>query len=70
MSKGPPLDKWPAHHSILSEHLTVRYLAQEHLGSALKVYWHLPLLTEHFNPEPSSQPSTPMTSATTPAQII
>lgn len=31
----------------LSNHLWVQYLAQGYLGSPLKVFWHLALLSEH-----------------------
>lgn len=30
------------------EHLGVQYLAKGYVGSALKVFWHLPLVPEHL----------------------
>lgn len=43
------LDGLSVHRKVLCEQLWVQYIAQWHLGSPLKVFWHHPLLPEHLS---------------------
>lgn len=44
---GPTLDELPAHPRALCAHLGMCKLDQQYVSSALKMFWHFPLLPEH-----------------------